>query len=464
MALQGTIKDFGLPDIFQLIGLQRKTGILMLTNDKDKESVTVTFESGMVVMSDSSQRRLEDRLGNVLVKQGKLSRERLEDALTTQKQTLQRLGHILAASSAITTRDLRDALSVQVAQIVFRVFRWRDGRYQFNAADTVDYDRENFVPMSTDFILMEGIRMVDEWPIIEKKIPSFDMVFRPVVDPAQIQVGSDGTSDSSPGEERVSLTSTGKIRLGPDEERVFRRVDGVRTVQAIIDATGSGEFEVCRTLFDFLNRNLIAPAGHGSSEEADADEAEPTGSAVPGYAVAGLVAVLALVGLLVHRDAPFAVSGVGDLPAGSYEVLREGGALLAPHAPGARRRGVARDLRQAAGDARRAGAGRAGAGGVRPGPLVAADPLRSRRRGVPAERERRVRRGPPGRHRRSARRTLAHRGRPGWSASGSAAAVLTTSAPRPWPSATSTACTAGTRRSWPPRSRAPAPAAARPWC
>jgi hypothetical protein len=323
VALEGTIRDFGLPDIFQLIGLQRKTGILMLTNDKDRESVTVTFESGMVVMADSSQRRLEDRLGNVLVKQGKLSRERLEDALATQKQTLQRLGHILAASSAITTRDLRDALQVQVAQIVFRVFRWRDGRYQFTAADGVDYDRENFVPMSTDFILMEGIRMVDEWPIIEKKIPSFDMVFRPVVDPAQIEVGSGGTNDSSPGVERV-LTSTGKIRLGSDEERVFRRVDGVRTVQAIIDATGSGEFEVCRTLFDFLNRNLIAPAGHGSSEEADAAEAEPAGSAVPGYAVAGLVAVLALVGLLVHHDAPFAVTGVGDVPAGSFDQLREG--------------------------------------------------------------------------------------------------------------------------------------------
>jgi hypothetical protein len=323
MALQGTIKDFGLPDIFQLIGLQRKTGILLLTNDKDKESVTVTFESGMVVMADSSQRRLEDRLGNVLVKQGKLSRERLDDALATQKQTLQRLGHILAGSSAITTRDLRDALQVQVGQIVFRVFRWRDGRYQFTAADAVDYDRENFVPMSTDFILMEGIRMVDEWPIIEKKIPSFDMVFRPVVDPAQIEVGGGGPNESSPNVERT-LTSTGKIRIGSDEERVFRRVDGVRTVQAIIDATGSGEFEVCRTLFDFLNRNLIAPAGHGNADETDADEAEPTGSAVPGYAVAGLVAVLALVGLLVHRDAPFAVSGVGDVPTGSYEVLREG--------------------------------------------------------------------------------------------------------------------------------------------
>jgi len=166
--------------------------------------------------------------------------------------------------------------------------------------------------------------MVDEWPIIEKKIPSFDMVFRPVVDPAQIEVGAGKPNDSSPGDERVSMTSTGKIRIGSDEERVFRRVDGVRTVQGIIDATGSGEFDVCRTLFDFLNRNLIAPAGHGSAEEADAAEAEPTGSAVPGYAVAGLVAALAIVGLLVHRDAPFAVSGVGDVPAGSFDVLREG--------------------------------------------------------------------------------------------------------------------------------------------
>ena len=105
MALEGTIKDFGLPDIFQLIGLQRKTGILTLTNEKDQEVVTVTFEGGMVVMADSSLGRLEDRLGNVLVKQGKISRVRLDEALSVQKQTLQRLGHILASGSAITSKE-----------------------------------------------------------------------------------------------------------------------------------------------------------------------------------------------------------------------------------------------------------------------------------------------------------------------------------------------------------------------
>ena len=52
MALEGTIRDFGLPDIFQLIGLQRKTGHLTLANEKDDESVTVTFENGMVFTLD----------------------------------------------------------------------------------------------------------------------------------------------------------------------------------------------------------------------------------------------------------------------------------------------------------------------------------------------------------------------------------------------------------------------------
>jgi len=323
MALEGTIRDFGLPDIFQLIGLQRKTGLLTLTNEKDDESVTVTFENGMVVMADSSARRLEDRLGNVLVKQGKITRERLDDALGVQKQTLQRLGHILASGSAITTKDLRDALQVQISQIVFRVFRWRDGRYQFAAAEAVDYDRENFVPMSTDFILMEGIRMVDEWPIIEKKIPSFDIVFRPVVDPSLIDVAAGAAPDASLTERRVAPSATGRIRLAAEEERVFRKVDGVRTVQAIIDGTGAGEFEVCRTLFDFLNRNLIAPAGRGAAPALEEGAAPSAVSSMPGYVVAGLVVLLGLTGLVVQLRSPFAVTGLAPALGGSYAGVLE---------------------------------------------------------------------------------------------------------------------------------------------
>jgi len=320
MALEGTIKDFGLPDIFQLIGLQRKTGILTLTSEK--ENVTVTFENGMVVMADSSSKRLEDRLGNVLVKQGKLSGERLEEALETQTRTLQRLGHILATGGYITSKDLKDALQVQVSQIVFKVFRWRDGHYQFDATESVDYDRENFVPMSADFILMEGIRMVDEWPIIERKIPSFDIVFRPAVDQGQIEVG--GGEDVLGGlGAPARAASSAKIRLSPDEERIFRRVDGVRTVQGIIDASGAGEFEVCRTLFDFLNRNLIARAGMGEARASREHVEESIVSATPGYVVTGLVALLAAAGAFAQARSPFAVTGLSPVLRQSYHDVVE---------------------------------------------------------------------------------------------------------------------------------------------
>jgi hypothetical protein len=324
MALEGTIKDFGLPDIFQLIGLQRKTGLLTLKNEK--ENVTVTFENGMVVMADSSSKRLEDRLGSVLVKQGKLSRERLDECLQTQKATLQRLGHILVTNNSITSKDLKDALQVQVSQIVFKVFRWRDGEYHFAPTDSVDYDRENFSPMSADFILMEGIRMVDEWPIIEKKIPSLDIVLRSVVDPAMIEVGS---GDDSGGEDmfssvseprRSAASSSSRIRLTAEEERVFRRIDGSRTVQGIIDATGLGEFEVCRLLFDLLNRNIISTVGRGAPREILA-QPERTATATPTAAVLGLAAVLALAGVGARLGSPFAVAGLPPFLQGSSGLL-----------------------------------------------------------------------------------------------------------------------------------------------
>jgi hypothetical protein len=317
MALEGTIKDFGLPDIFQLIGLQRKTGILTLKNEK--ENVTITFENGMVVMADSSAKRLEDRLGYVLVKQSKVSKERLEEALQTQKATLQRLGHVLRTSNAITDKDLRDALHVQVSQIVFKVFRWRDGEYHFAPTDSVDYDRDNFNPMSADFILMEGIRMVDEWPIIEKKIPSMDIVFRSVVDPSQIEVSDPEEGDAA----RAAASSSNKIRLSPEEERIFLRVDGTRTVQAIIDSTGLGEFDVSRVLFDLLNRNIISSAGRGAAREVSIGTPEGEPSALPGYLAVALALALSVFAVYSHLGTPFAVTGSAPLLKSTLSLVLE---------------------------------------------------------------------------------------------------------------------------------------------
>src|SRR6185369_14904941 len=121
MALEGTLKDFSLADIFQLIGLQRKTGVLTLRSKDD--TVTVTFLDGKVVGADS----LSHRLGNVLIKSGLLTQDQLSHALAIQKETLQRLGFVLTHYGIISADALKQAIQLQILQIVYRLFRWKDG-------------------------------------------------------------------------------------------------------------------------------------------------------------------------------------------------------------------------------------------------------------------------------------------------------------------------------------------------
>lgn len=320
MALRGTLRDFALPDIFQLIGMQRKTG--MLTLESDRETVIVVFENGEVVHADSTVRRLDDLLGNVLVRQGKLRKEDLDQALARQKVSMQRLGYILTTQGFIESGDLKAALSEQVQQMVFRIFRWKDGQYHFDPQKTVDYDREHVIPVSADHILMEGIRRVDEWPIIEKRIPSLEMSFRPLVPQNQIRIDREGSGDrsglgaafdgSGGGEPSSSgaARSSGEVVLSEAEAAVYDLVDQKVSIESMVDMSGMSDFDVCRILFDFIDRNLIVPAGKHQERLAEAGVAPAT--TVPprqGIALPALVLLACVVGIFLSVSAPFRIPG-----------------------------------------------------------------------------------------------------------------------------------------------------------
>ncbi|MCI0416290.1 DUF4388 domain-containing protein, partial [bacterium] len=189
MALEGTLEDFSLADIFQLIGIQRKTGVLTLR--KLDEIIIIKFYGGQVIGADSSPKKLEDRLGKVLVKTGLISFDQLKDALSYQQKTLQKIGFILVDHNYLSREQLKEALQIQIVQMVYRLFRWHSGEYYFDQKAAVDPNSdESIPPMSTESILMEGIQMIDEWPIIEKRIPNFNMGFRPTVELSDLDFGA----------------------------------------------------------------------------------------------------------------------------------------------------------------------------------------------------------------------------------------------------------------------------------
>jgi len=271
MALQGTLKDFGLGDIFQLIGIQRKTGVLTLESAED--SVSIKFLEGQVVGADTKRRSVEELLGNVLVRTGRITAAQLPEALRIQRRTLQRLGFVLVKIGMISEDDLIEALRVQSLQIIYRLFRWRHGAYSFHGVEDLEYDDQHFVPISAETILMEGARMIDEWPIIERRIQSDRTVFRrtdaadelvvsadSIVDrDIDLDLGLEGVEGTAGMEERKSDPP----RLSGEEREVLFLVDGTRTVEEINDLSSLGEFDTYRILSELLTRNLVEEVRRG---------------------------------------------------------------------------------------------------------------------------------------------------------------------------------------------------------
>ena len=105
MALQGTLKDFGIADILQLIGQQQKTGTLHLQS-KEQE-VHVTFRDGSIVRAESSTRRKKELIGNMLVRAELISESQLESALEIQRRTLKRLGDVLVSERILPSASGR---------------------------------------------------------------------------------------------------------------------------------------------------------------------------------------------------------------------------------------------------------------------------------------------------------------------------------------------------------------------
>jgi hypothetical protein len=302
MALEGTLRDFSLADIFQLIGLQRKTGVLTLRGKDD--TLTVTFLDGKVVGADSLNRKLETRLGNVLIRTGMLTQEQLGRALEIQKETLQRLGFILTHYGIISQDALREAIQMQITQVIYRLFRWKDGDYHFSQETTIEYDRDNVAPISAESILMEGARMIDEWPIIEKRIRSYDMVFRKKQIAQEIAVvGADDIDEIDFDESTTSKKKKrppgqeNKIRISREENSIYEMADGTNTVGDIVEMSRLNEFDTNKALYELLTRDLIEEvraAAPSVAEAAPVDEVEVAETPVPLPLVLLLVAIAAV--------------------------------------------------------------------------------------------------------------------------------------------------------------------------
>lgn len=262
MALTGTLKDFGIADILQLIGQQQKTGVLYLKS-KDQE-VQVYFRDGNIVRAESITRKKKDLIGNMLVRAEVITEQQLESALETQKRTLKRLGDVLTASGAITAQKLKQMMQLQVTETLYGLFSWKAGTYEFKQED-VQADGDSITPLRAESVLMEGFRMVDEWPHIRKKLPHDAMTFErlkelPAPNPKNKKKEEDdfdAAFDDAFSEEKKDENKGEFKSIGSSERKVYELIAPGRDVRKLVDLSGLGEFETCKALVNLLNLEYV---------------------------------------------------------------------------------------------------------------------------------------------------------------------------------------------------------------
>jgi hypothetical protein len=309
MALKGTLGDFSLSDILQLIGLQRKTGLLVLSRDDVR--VSIGFDQGRVVHAESSDRTIDQRVGQLLVRIGKLTEARLEQALEIQRETLQRVGKVLVDRGWTDRESLQRQLRLQVSETIFELFRWEDGEYDFRPDAEVDWDSELMIPIPCEQLIMEGAQMADEWPQIERVIPSRSVVLRLTPEAERKLATSSSESTEVQGSVYEDDIDFGFIpsdplaeseRAGPKPEgvqiQVLRWIDGRRSALEVAELSELGIFDAFKLMADLVDQRLI--------EVAPRDEEEPARrrrglleTAVPGPLLGAVLAVAATAGIVV---------------------------------------------------------------------------------------------------------------------------------------------------------------------
>lgn len=246
MPIEGPLKELGIHDLFALLDLSRKTGVLNVRSEERRNEGAVYFDGGAVVaVTMNSNPHL---LGTLLEKSGKVTDAELQRAVAMQRAgDTRRVGEILVANGVVAARDIERLMRQQIEMVVFELMSWAEGSFSFIEEPPPPIGKATTVRVSTESLLMEGARRIDEWSRMMDRVPDNDVV---------------------PRFARLTAGPQSFIDLLPQEWAMLAVVDGETNLREIALELAMSEFDVAKVLYGMLSTGLIELAGEGVGQNA----------------------------------------------------------------------------------------------------------------------------------------------------------------------------------------------------
>jgi CheY-like chemotaxis protein len=234
-ALAGDLAVVSIADVLLLLQDRGYTGTVNLTHGRAQ--MDIYLGQGRVEFAGAHGVAEEFLLGSFLVRGGYLSQATLARALDERKEGGELLGAYLCGRGLLSPANLRKAMVKQTAALVYESLRWGSGRFTFRPlAELPATAREAALGLAVDGLILEGLRRVEEWRVIEQEIGNFDMTFVRNED---------------------KLAAFGRGQLLREEVAIAELVNGKNTVRDLIQISKMGSYDVTQVLFRLLRSKLI---------------------------------------------------------------------------------------------------------------------------------------------------------------------------------------------------------------
>ena len=210
----------------------------------DAAEKVIHFEGGRPVFASSNL--VHDRMGELLVREGKISREQHDRCQDLVRDTGRRMGELLVDRGYLKRRELLPAVRRHVEDIIYSLFAWERGDYRVMAGDGATAERIRLSRHPAAMVL-EGVRRKLDHATLERLVGPPTAVF---------EIG-----------DRDKLTAIlAAADVGPDERAALAALDGSVELGAAARAAGLPLGSLYPLVWSLTLLGLASPRRRGDDD------------------------------------------------------------------------------------------------------------------------------------------------------------------------------------------------------
>ena len=224
--MKGSLTRDHLPDLLHALHRTEESGVLQIT--RELTSKRIYFGEGSIVFARTNQRA--ERLGEFLIRRGRITRSHLVHASNKLRARGEKLGTVLVQLGLMSGSEVREAVADQMRGMIRPIFSWQIGEYCFHqGAEPIP--EELAVDLPTIPTILDGTRDVRDMKLIEGALGDLDRVV---------------------GYSRDPWVHAYHLSLTPEEGFVLSRVDGQASMTDILSITPLPDEEALRCLYTLV--------------------------------------------------------------------------------------------------------------------------------------------------------------------------------------------------------------------